>query len=94
MTTGKPEDKELTRQIEAEKQIDNLVTVGWPFKCPVCNGTGIVSIPPGIPGDVAASGYFDATGGPYTCPACTGSCLVWATMQAKSPFGHGTGGAE
>jgi hypothetical protein len=48
MTTGKPEDKELTRQIEAEKQADNLVTVGWPFKCPVCNGTGIVSIQPGI----------------------------------------------
>lgn len=46
-----------------------------PHKCPVCDGTGKVSRPPNIPGDVQE--WSGAGSGPYPCKACESSCIVW-----------------
>jgi len=57
-----------------------------PHKCPVCNGTGLVSTPPGQPGD---TGYIlttsDTPPGPYTCPACHGTCIIWEMDPVNIP---------
>jgi len=46
-----------------------------PYKCPVCDGTGLVSRPPDIPGD---QNTWSANGtGPYKCHACKGSGIIW-----------------
>jgi DnaJ-class molecular chaperone len=46
-----------------------------PYKCPVCNGRGIVSTPPWIASDVQT---FTANGTEtYPCRACAGTGLVW-----------------
>jgi hypothetical protein len=43
-------------------------------KCPCCNGTGLVSRPPGVAGDQM---YFtSASVGPWPCRPCTGSGLL------------------
>lgn len=46
-----------------------------PFKCPCCDGTGKVSRPPWIAGDLQelASGSI----GTYSCQACNGTGVVW-----------------
>lgn len=47
-----------------------------PNRCPICNGTGLVSRPPGIAGDVEE---WTSTGtGPYTCNACGGTGIIWS----------------
>lgn len=46
-----------------------------PYVCPVCNGQGIVSKPPNIPGDV--NQWVSSGTGGYTCPACKGNCVLW-----------------
>ena len=46
-----------------------------PHKCPVCDGTGLVSRPPHIAGDVEI--WTDSQTGPYVCPACNGMCIVY-----------------
>jgi len=48
-----------------------------PYKCPVCNGTGKVSRPPHIPGDID---HWDdsTTGSCYPCSACGGRGIVWS----------------
>jgi len=46
-----------------------------PHRCPVCDGTGIVSRPPDVPGDVLSWPSTDT--GPYSCRACSGSGIVW-----------------
>ncbi len=46
-----------------------------PYKCPVCDGTGRVSRPPEIAGDIEE---WSASGsGPYECRACSGTGIVW-----------------
>lgn len=52
------------------------VKVIAPFKCPVCSGTGRVSWPPGVPGDVPYFSASTACNG-WTCQACHGTCIVW-----------------
>ena len=44
-------------------------------KCPVCDGTGLVSRPPGIAGDT--EGWLDNGSGPYTCRTCGGTGIIW-----------------
>lgn len=44
-----------------------------PHKCPVCNGTALVSIPPGIAGDVDA--FSSSEVGPWKCRACVNGIL-------------------
>ena len=45
-----------------------------PYKCPVCDGAGLVSRPPHIPGDVTE--WTDSKTGPYECRACKGFGIV------------------
>ena len=47
-----------------------------PYKCPVCEGTGLVSRPPNVAGD-QETWTSDSTG-PYKCKACNGSGIVWS----------------
>lgn len=46
-----------------------------PYKCPVCEGTGIVSRPPHVAGDVKY--WADSSSGPYPCRTCQGTGIVW-----------------
>lgn len=46
-----------------------------PFRCPVCIGTGLVSLPPGVAGDQRE--YVSSSAGPWPCRACGGTGLVW-----------------
>ena len=46
-----------------------------PYKCPVCDGTGKVSRPPHIAGDI--SEWVDSQTGPYPCQACEGKGVIW-----------------
>jgi hypothetical protein len=42
-------------------------------KCPVCRGTGWVSVPPGVAGDAE---WFSSTScGPWPCRCCSGGIL-------------------
>lgn len=43
-------------------------------KCPVCDGTGLVSRPPGVPGD--AKEFTTTETGPWPCRACQGACVI------------------
>lgn len=47
-----------------------------PHKCPVCDGTGLVSRPPYVPGDQPE--WSSNETGPYTCKVCKGGGLVWS----------------
>jgi len=55
-----------------------------PHACPVCRGTGLVSRPPGIPGD--QSSWVSGTTGPYPCSPCEGTGLVWAPSEPSAPL--------
>ena len=46
-----------------------------PYRCPVCNGQGLVSRPPGVAGDQAS--WSDTGTAPYPCSACGGRGIVW-----------------
>ncbi len=46
-----------------------------PHKCPVCNGSGKVSLPSEVAGDVEV--WTGTSCGPFTCNACKGAGVVW-----------------
>lgn len=46
------------------------------FKCPVCDGSGLVSRPPGVAGDQTT--WVSTDTGPYACRACGGTGIVWS----------------
>lgn len=46
-----------------------------PHKCPVCDGTGKVSRPPWVAGDVDT--WTDSQTGPYPCQPCDGKGIIW-----------------
>ncbi len=52
-----------------------------PYRCPVCLGTGLVSRPPGIAGDLPTWESTDT--GPYSCRACRGTGIVWEDTPAE-----------
>ena len=45
--------------------------------CPVCLGTGLVSTPPHVAGDV--TGWTSSTVGTYPCKACSGRGLIYTS---------------
>lgn len=47
-----------------------------PHCCPVCAGTGLVSVPPGIPGDLES--FTTASLGPWECRPCAGTGIIWS----------------
>jgi len=50
-------------------------------KCPVCDGTGLVSKPPGIAGDQEV--WDSADVGPYTCRVCLGKGIILTPTEIK-----------
>ncbi len=52
-----------------------------PHKCPVCNGTGLVSRPPGGAGD--QPDWCDTGTAPYNCGPCEGTGVLWREEPAK-----------
>lgn len=44
-------------------------------KCPVCDGTGLVSRPPHIAGDQES--WTDSSAGPWMCSACNGTGIIF-----------------
>jgi hypothetical protein len=49
-----------------------------PYKCPVCDGSGKVSRPPYVAGDVPQWESSDTK--LYECNACLGTGIVWNGM--------------
>lgn len=47
-----------------------------PYRCPVCIGTGLVSRPPHVAGDVST--WTDTNAGPYPCKSCNGTGIIWS----------------
>jgi len=48
-------------------------------KCPVCDGTGLVSRPPNVAGDVLV--WTDNKTGPYPCKTCLGTGIIKAPEE-------------
>ena len=46
-----------------------------PYRCPVCCGSGLVSRPPHVAGDIPE--WSSAEAGPWPCKACGGTGIVW-----------------
>ncbi len=46
-----------------------------PFKCPVCDGTGLVSRPPHVAGDLPT--WVSGEIRNYACRACEGRGVLW-----------------
>ncbi len=53
-----------------------------PHKCPVCDGCGRVSRPPGVAGDV--QGFSSTSAGPYRCRPCMGTGIIWGPGRAEA----------
>ena len=47
-----------------------------PWKCPVCDGAGLVSRPPYIAGDV--QGWVSSDCAPHPCKPCVGIGIIWS----------------
>lgn len=47
-----------------------------PHKCPVCDGSGLVSRPPGVAADQPV--FSGTSCGPWPCNACGGSGVLWS----------------
>lgn len=57
---------------------------GVPYKCPACNGTGLVSRPPWIAGDL--DNFTTSSCGPWPCKPCGGSGVLWSVcLDLKEP---------
>lgn len=58
-----------------------------PHRCPVCNGTGLVSRPPWIAGDQPT--WTDTSAGPYLCNACAGTGVIRVEEESEyESFNH------
>jgi hypothetical protein len=53
-----------------------------PHKCPVCDGTGLVSKPPWIAGDV--NSWTDSGTAPYVCQSCDGKRIIWSNPSEQT----------
>lgn len=53
-----------------------------PHKCPVCNGTALVSIPPGVAGDMDS--FVSSETGPWKCRACVNG-ILWESEPVFVP---------
>jgi len=50
-------------------------------KCPVCDGTGLVSKPPWVTGDQQT--WTDDLVGPFQCPLCQGLKVILSPPEKK-----------
>lgn len=48
-----------------------------PFKCPVCDGSGLVSRPPWIAGDIF-TWTLDSANINFKCKTCNGTGVIWS----------------
>ena len=51
--------------------------------CPVCEGTGLVSRPPGVPADQAT--WVSGGAGPYGCRTCNGETILLTPTDENDP---------
>ncbi len=51
-------------------------------KCPVCDGTGLVSKPPWIAGDQTV--WVSSSSGPYPCKVCSGVGMILAPEEVRT----------
>lgn len=51
-----------------------------PFRCPVCQGSCLVSRPPYVAGDVDS--WITSTTVVYECKACNGTGIVWSEEKS------------
>jgi len=63
------------RDDEPEHGIEMFSARMTPHKCPVCDGTGLVSRPPWVAGDQLE--WSDTSTSPHPCRACGGSGVLW-----------------
>ena len=61
--------------------VTNLEDRGSWQKCPVCDGTGLVSRPPLVPGDQKQ--WTDGGSGGYVCNRCSGTGTIWNGPSQK-----------
>lgn len=54
-----------------------------PMKCPICDGTGYVSYPPGVAGDQHSR--RSNGDGPYICHACTNGIIYQGNAHLTAP---------
>ena len=52
-------------------------------RCPVCEGTGVVGWPPGVPADVRTT--VDGTTTAYPCPLCAGARVISLPAATRQP---------
>ena len=52
-----------------------------PHKCPICDGTGLVSRPPGVAGDQMTGD--DNSTSPYDCGPCKGTGVLWEEEKTQ-----------
>jgi len=57
-----------------KEKLNNQTYNQYIQKCPVCNGTGLVSRPPGVAGDVET--FPTTSAGPWPCRACNGTGII------------------
>jgi len=48
-------------------------------KCPVCDGTGLVSRPPWVAGD--AEFWYTSDAGPWSCKSCFGRGIIYVNID-------------
>jgi len=75
------EDEEgLIKEI-VKLRLENEWLKQTPHMCPTCAGTGRVSRPPHVPGDV----IWPAYGTPYySCRSCDGKGILWRGPMSES----------
>ena len=49
----------------------------------MCEGTGLVSRPPGVPGDVKE---WSSNATAHSCPSCSGRGVLWHQAEAVPPW--------
>lgn len=81
-TTQDAEIAALKVKLELEREMRRETeTVVAPHRCPICNGTGLVSVPLGVAGDLPS--FTSASAGPWPCRPCNGSGLIWGTRETE-----------
>ena len=46
-----------------------------PHRCPICEGAGVLSRPPGVP---VGQDFTSTSSGPWPCGACGGTGVLWS----------------